>query len=434
MFLGGAPGLWCFRVRNHVEFAEGIGMSSEGPSENDDHSRKTQDPRSYDATASKEAPPAEASQGKDPPPKGDKPPQKKRSLWSRHPLGVLTAIVVVIVLLVLTVLFFLNARHFQTTDDAFIDTHLVRIAPRISGRVSRVLVDDNQFVRGGQDLVELDPRDELASLNKALATRAQAQAQIAQAQAQLLQIAAQIQVGEANVRQLSASERAAEAQAAFAASDLARYRALKAVNPTAVAQQQLDQATSQANSTAAQRDAALRQVQSAQAQVRATATQRAAAQAQISAGEAQVQSADAEIQSARLDLAYTTIRAPEDGNIAQRSVAVGTYLNAGAQVMALVPTRIWVTANFKETQLAHMRPGQPATVQIDACPTAKIHGHVDSIQRGSGQAFGILPPENATGNFVKVVQRVPVKIVLDDVPKDCPLGPGLSVEPSVRVL
>jgi membrane fusion protein (multidrug efflux system) len=409
-------------------------MSSEGPSEHDDHSRKTQDPRSYDATASDASGKPGDSKDENGAPKSDKPPEKKPSLWARHPIGVVVAIAVLLVLIIGAVLFFLNARHFETTDDAFIDTHLVRIAPRISGRVARVLVDDNQFVRAGQALVELDPRDQQASLNKALATRAQAEAQIAQAQAQLLQIAAQIQVGQANVRQLLASARASEAQAAFAASDLARYRSLQAVNPTAVAQQQLDQSTSQARSTAAQRDAALRQVQSAQAQVRATATQRAAALAQIASGQAQVQSADSQIQSAQLDLGYTTIHAPEDGNIAQRSVAIGSYLNAGAEVMALVPVRIWVTANFKETQLAHMRPGQPVTVHIDACPAADVHGHVNSIQRGSGQAFGVLPPENATGNFVKVVQRVPVKIVLDDVPKDCPLGPGLSVEPSVRVL
>jgi membrane fusion protein (multidrug efflux system) len=409
-------------------------MSSEGPSEHDDHSRQTHDPRSYDATASGSAgKPGEAQDGKEPP-KSDKPPQKKPSLWARHPIGVLIAIVVLVVLIVLAVLFFLNARHYESTDDAFIDTHLVRIAPRISGRVSRVLVDDNQFVRAGQVLVELDPRDQQASLDKALAMRAAAEAQIAQAQAQLVQIAAQIQVGEANVRELLVSAQANEAQAVFAASDLARYRSLKAVNPTAVAQQQLDQATSQAKSTAAQRDAALRQVQSAEAQVRATATQRAAALAQIAAGQAQVQSADAQIQTAQLDLAYTTIHAPEDGNVAQRTVAIGTYLNAGAEVMALVPVRVWVTANFKETQLAHMRPGQSVTAHIDACPSVDVHGHVDSIQRGSGQAFGVLPPENATGNFVKVVQRVPVKIILDDVPKDCPLGPGLSVEPSVRVL
>jgi membrane fusion protein (multidrug efflux system) len=409
-------------------------MSSEADAQHDDHSRKTQDPRSYDATASTSDTPKDGSDQPKPEGASDKPPKKKPSLWARHPISVVIAIVVLVVLIVLAVLFFLNARHFQSTDDAFVDTHLVRIAPRISGRVSRVLVDDNQFVRAGQVLFELDPRDEQARLNQQMAVRAQAEAQIAQARAQLLQIAAQIQVGEANVRQASATARASEAPAAFAASDLARYQSLRALNPTAVAQQQLDQAASQARSTAAQRDAALRQVQSAQAQVRATATQRAAALAQIAAGEAQAQSAEAQIESARLDLAYTTIRAPEDGNIAQRSVAIGTYLNAGAQVMALVPTRTWVTANFKETQLAHMRPGQPATVHIDACPTADIHGHVDSIQRGSGQAFAILPPENATGNFVKVVQRVPVKILLDDVPKDCPLGPGLSVEPSVRVL
>ena len=410
-------------------------MSSEGGAEHDDHAQKTSDPRSYDATASA----SDASSGKDggkssqkePP---EKPPQKKPSLWSRHPVGLVIGLIVLIVLIVLAVLFFLNARHYQTTDDAFIDTHLVRVAPRISGRVSKVLVDDNQFVRAGQPLVEIDPRDQQASLNQALATRVQADAQIAQARAQLVQIAAQIQVGQANVRQAAASARASDAQATFAASDLARYQSLKAVNPTAVAQQQLDQSVSQTRSTAAQRDASLRQVQSAQAQVRATAAQRAAALAQIAAGQAQRQSAEAQIETAQLNLGYTTIHASEDGYVAQRSVAVGTYLNAGAQVMALVPTRTWVTANFKETQLAHMRAGQAATVEIDACPTAHIHGHVDSIQRGSGQAFGILPPENATGNFVKVVQRVPVKIVLDDVPKDCPVGPGLSVEPRVRVL
>jgi membrane fusion protein (multidrug efflux system) len=424
------------------QIAKGIFMSSEGAAEHDDHARKTQDPRSYDATetasqAQSGSPPDKSSGPEDEGHKGGrpaKPPQKKRSLWSRHPLGVLIAVIVLIALIVLAVLFYLNARHYESTDDAFIDTHLVRIAPRISGRVSKVLVDDNQFVRAGQELVEIDPRDQQAQLNQALAMRAQADAQIAQARAQLLQIAAQIQVGEANVRQAAASARASQAQATYAASDLARYRALKAVNPTAVAEQQLDQSISQTNSTAAQRDAALRQVQSAQAQVRATATQRDAARAQIAAGEAQRQSAQAQIDSATLNLGYTTIRAPEDGNIAQRSVAIGTYLNAGAQVMALVPVRTWVTANFKETQLAHMRAGQPVTMQIDACPAVKINGHVDSIQRGSGQAFGVLPPENATGNFVKVVQRVPVKIILDDVPKDCPVGPGLSVEPRVKVL
>jgi membrane fusion protein (multidrug efflux system) len=200
-----------------------------------------------------------------------------------------------------------------------------------------------------------------------------------------------------------------------------------------VAQQQLDQSSSQAQSTAAQHAAAIRQIESGEAQVRATASQRASAQAQIAAGQAQRMNALAAIQSAQLDLSYTVVKAPEDGTVAQRTVALGNYVQAGTQVMAIVPLRTYVTANFKETQLALMRPGQLADIKVDACPQFKIHGHVDSIQHGSGQAFGILPPENATGNFVKVVQRVPVKILFDNPPRDCPLGPGLSVDPKVRV-
>ena len=136
---------------------------------------------------------------------------------------------------------------------------------------------------------------------------------------------------------------------------------------------------------------------------------------------------------ARLNLGYAHIVAPVDGHVVQRTVALGNYVTPGQQLMAIVPLQVWVTANFKETQLAHMRAGQPVTVDVDACPDADLRGHVDSIQRGAGQAFGILPPENATGNFVKVVQRVPVKIVLDRLPHNCPLGPGMSVMPSVKV-
>ncbi len=141
---------------------------------------------------------------------------------------------------------------------------------------------------------------------------------------------------------------------------------------------------------------------------------------------------DAQIATARLNLGYAHIIAPVDGRIAQRSVAPGNYVSPGQDLMALVPRRVWVTANFKETQLALMRPGQHVAVTIDSCG-ADIPGHVDSIQAGAGQAFGILPPENATGNYVKVVQRVPVKIMLDQMPKDCVLGPGMSVEPRVTV-
>jgi membrane fusion protein (multidrug efflux system) len=160
--------------------------------------------------------------------------------------------------------------------------------------------------------------------------------------------------------------------------------------------------------------------------------QRDGASAQIASAQAQIKVLDAQIATARLNLGYAHIVAPVDGHVAQRSVAPGNYVSPGQELMALVPQQLWVTANFKETQLKLMRRGQHVSVSVDSCDR-NIEGHVDSIQRGAGQAFGILPPENATGNFVKVVQRVPVKIVLDRIPQGCILGPGMSVEPSVTV-
>jgi membrane fusion protein, multidrug efflux system len=391
----------------------------------------TRDPRSYTA----ESDDGEAAGGKpegggdDKGGKDDKDGKKK----GPKPLTIAILVIVVLALLILGVVYWLHARQFESTDDAFIDTHLVRLAPRISGRVSEILVEDNQNVTAGQTVIRIDPRDQEASLAQAQAQKSQAQAQIAQAEATLRQNAAQVRVSQATYTQNLAQAQSSAAQATNAARDLVRYQTLKGVNPQAVSQQQLDQAQSQAQSTSAQRDAALRQAAAAREQIAATQAQSGTARAQIAAGQAQVAAADAQIRSAQLQLSYTTVEAPEPGVVAQRSVALGNYVNAGAQIMAIVPLHTWVTANFKETQLAHMRAGQGVTVHVDACPEAKITGHVDSIQHGSGQAFGLLPPENATGNFVKVVQRVPVKILIDNAPKDCPLGPGLSVEPKVKV-
>ncbi len=288
-------------------------------------------------------------------------------------------------------IWWLHARHYETTDDAFIDTHMVLLAPQIAGRVSRILVSDNEQVRKGQALVEIDPAD--------------IEAKLAQLQAQAVQAEKQYQ-------QSVASAHAAEAQAENAAKDVARYQALTHTAPQAISQQQLDTATATERNTAAQVEAA---------------------RAQIASAKAQIDVDRANIAAEKLNLGYTRIVAPVDGYVAQRTVAVGNYVTPGQQLMAIVPLQVWVTANFKETQLAHMRVGQPVTIDVDACPGVEVRGHVDSLQRGAGQAFGILPAENATGNFVKVVQRVPVKIVVDSMPKDCLLGPGMSVEPSVKV-
>ncbi|MBV9990329.1 MAG: HlyD family secretion protein [Alphaproteobacteria bacterium] len=288
-------------------------------------------------------------------------------------------------------LWWLNARQYENTDDAFIDTHIVHLSPQIAGQVTRVLVGDNQAVRKGQLLVVIDSADATTRLSQAEAQEAQARTQRAQAKA---------------------GERGAAAQATSAEADLARYRLLQRTDPAAVAQQQVDQAVAAARNARAQRDAA---------------------RAQIAGADAQIKVDEAQIAAARLNLGYTAIAAPVDGHVAQRSVASGNYVAPGQELMAIVPNELWVTANFKETQLAHMRVGQNVSLSVDACSGGDVAGHVQSIQHGAGQAFGILPPENATGNYVKVVQRVPVKIVLDRVPKDCVLGPGMSVTPSVKV-
>jgi membrane fusion protein (multidrug efflux system) len=354
-----------------------------------------------------------------PAPGGDKQEGPKKKGLRAHPRLLIAAGVGMAVTVVGALLWWLQARNFESTDDAFIDNHIVRLAPQIAGRVTAVLVTDNQAVQPGQLVATIDSAD--------VETRvAQASAQRAQAQAQVDNALAQIKVSQAAYAQARADISAAQAQADNAAADLVRYQRLLALNPLAVAQQQLDQARATARQTAAQRDAA---VQAARDRVE----QVTAARTQVEAGRDQVRATQAQLDEAGVNLGYTRIVAPIAGHVAQKTVAVGNYLTPGVQMMAIVPLEVWVTANYKETQLALMRPGQAATIKVDACPSSRIRGHVDSIQRGAGQAFGILPPENATGNYVKVVQRVPVKIVLDQPPPECPLGPGLSVTPTVRV-
>lgn len=317
------------------------------------------------------------------------------------------------------VIFWLHARQFESTDDAFIDAHIVRLAPQVSGRITQVLVDDNQVVEPGQLLVVIDDADSKTRVAQAIAQKAQAQAQLDNA-------TIQIAVNQASFLQARADVTAAAAQADVAASDLARYRVLQRLNPAAVAQQQFDQALALARQTAAQQASLVKAAKARAEQVEASRTQ-------VASGRDQVRAAQAQLNQADLNLGYARIVAPVAGHVAQDSVAVGNYVEPGTLVLAIVPINIWVTANFKETQLARMRVGQKVSVHVDACPRDRIEAHVDSIQRGAGQAFAILPPENATGNFVKVVQRVPVKIVLDHPPKDCLLGPGMSVEPTVTV-
>jgi len=278
-------------------------------------------------------------------------------------------------------------------------------------------VQDNQEVRPGDVLVQIDPSDYQAKLD-------QERANLAAAQSRLEQAKAQSAADRAKVAQEKANVIAAEAEAKRATADLKRYLA---VGRLGVSESQIDLASAQSRSSDAAVDAARDKELAAEAQV-------VLDKASIQTSAAEVQKNEAAVRQAELDLSYTQVKAPEAGYVTHRTVEAGAYVQTGQSLLALVPHQVWVVANFKETQLAHMRPGQPVEVSIDAYPKIKLKGQVDSIQRGSGASFSLLPPENASGNYVKVVQRVPVKIVLNN-PSDGRqvLGPGMSVEPEVRV-
>ncbi|USI74375.1 HlyD family secretion protein [Sphingomonas morindae] len=341
------------------------------------------------------------------------PPYKRPIFWVV--VGVIAA-----VLLIGGLLYWLHSRQYESTDDAFVDAHIVRLSAQVQGKLTHVAAADNRHVPAGALLATIEPQGPQASL-------AQARAQAAQAEAQIQQAEAQIVAARAQRDQAAAQARAPEAQAVKAAQDLQRYLALQRLDPQAVAGTQIDQAREQARSAAAQAAAARRQIDNADAQILVARRQAKAARAERAA-------AGAQVAQAQVTFGYLAIRAPVAGQVVNRNVNVGSYVSAGTQLLAIVPDELYVTANFKETQLAHMRRGQPVRIRVDAYPDVDFEGHVDSIQRGAGQAFGLLPPQNATGNYVKVVQRVPVRILFDHPdPHRYAIGPGMSVVPTVKV-
>ncbi|HVX78279.1 MAG TPA: HlyD family secretion protein [Bradyrhizobium sp.] len=309
------------------------------------------------------------------------------------------------------------ASHFQSTDDAFIAARQSAIAPKVSGYITAVPVTDNQHVAAGSVIARIDDRDYRIALN-------QAEAQVAAAQASIENIDAQLGVQEAQVTANQAKVDQAQAGLVFAQQQAARYQHLEQTGYGTV--QNAEQYTSQLH----QQQAAL---QSAQATLNLAQRQLGALKAQRKSADANLAQAQAQRDQAKLNLSYTTVTAAQPGRIVNLGAAVGQFAQPGTSLTMFVPDQTWVTANFKEIQLDRMRPGQKVTLRIDAYPDRVIHGHVDSVQAGSGTAFSLLPAENATGNYVKIVQRVPVKIVMDDPPKDVALGPGMSVVPTVRV-
>jgi membrane fusion protein (multidrug efflux system) len=283
--------------------------------------------------------------------------------------------------------------------------------------VARVLVNDNQFVNAGEVLVQIDPSDYEARLQ-------QERANLASARSRLAQAGAQLRVDQAKAEQENANVLAAQAEATRAEADSKRY---EAIGTSGVSQSQIDLAATQARSTAAKLTAARNKQLAAEAQVSLD-------RASIQTATAEVKRSEAAVQQAELDVSYTQVKAQEPGYVTRKTVEVGSYVQPGQALLAMVQREVWVVANFKETQLTHMRPGQPVKVRVDAYPHLHLTGHLDSVQSGSGARFSLFPPENATGNYVKVVQRIPVRINLDAGQNgDHRLRPGMSVGPTVYV-
>ena len=306
--------------------------------------------------------------------------------------------------------------QYESTDDAFIDARTVAISSQVTGAIVDLHVTDNQVVGANAPLVRIDPRDYEAAL-------AQAKAQVTQGEAAIANLDAQIETQKARIEQ--AQEQLRQTQAALEFAQQENTRAQDLFMTGAGTQQRAQQAASNLRQAEAAFGAA-------KANSKAAEMELAILQAQRMEAAGRLEQARAAQSQAETNLSRTEIRAPVASRVTKLSAARGNYAQPGQALMMLVPADVWVSANFKETQLKLMRPGQPVNIRIDAHPGRAFSGHVESIQAGSGAAFSLLPPENATGNYVKVVQRVPVKIVFDEKP-DVHLGPGMSVVPTVRV-
>ena len=341
---------------------------------------------------------------------------------SKKPLFIVGAIVLVGA--IIGFFFWFARRNEVRTDDAYTDGNVVTMAPKVSGYVVVLNINDNVRVQQGELLLRIDPRDFLAAQQQA-----QAALELAQAQLKSAQDALRIARVQYPAQLVSAR---AQQQAAMASLDQAerQYRRQHEVDRRATTQETIDVSTSQQLSADANLKSAKAQVAVAQLvpeQIRQATSAVEERMAQIAQAQAQLLQAD-------LNVSYTEVRAPSDGFVTQRSVQLGDYVTAGSNMFLIVTPQVWITANYKESQLGRMRPGDAVDIEIDAYSGYRLSGHVQSIQYGSGSRFSAFPAENATGNFVKIVQRVPVKIVIDrGLDPNRPLPLGLSVSPVVHL-
>jgi len=363
----------------------------------------------------KVSPEGTAAEGDDAPGKS----AEKRSPWGFIVLGL-----VVLAGLIGGGWYWYSTRNLESTDDAFVDGRAITITPQVKGVVTDLAVTDNQFMRAGDVLLRIDPRDYVAArdLARGQLALAQAQRQAAVVNLDLVRITAPQKLLQARAQSTSAV-----AAQFVAASDDRRQHAL---TPLVVSKQDVEKSTA----TDTQAGAATAQAAAAEVQAALVPQLIAQAVAPVAEADAQITQAQANLDQAELNLSYTIMRAPQDGWITKRNVERGDYLQVGASVFSIVTPEVWITANFKETQLNRMRPGQRVEIAVDAYPSLRLSGHVDSVQRGSGSKFTAFPAENATGNYIKIVQRIPVKIVIDSgLDPKVPLPLGLSVDPTVTL-
>ncbi|RTL73726.1 MAG: HlyD family secretion protein [Bradyrhizobiaceae bacterium] len=331
----------------------------------------------------------------------------------------LTALVAGLLLIVLVagLAYWLDIRDYESTDDAFVAARSFSVAAKVGGYVTEVPVTDNQHVKAGDLLARIDDRDYRNAVD-------QAKAQVAVAQANIDNIKAQIASQHEQIDQAQAQVEQAKAQLEFAQQEESRAKDLVQKGAGTIQHEQQTHSNLQSQQANMTRSSAA--LSAAKLGVKTL-------EAQLEGARASLQQAQAQLNQANLNLQYTRVTAAQAGRVVKLSGAVGSFVTAGQSLMMFVPDEVWIVANYKETQLKYMRPGQHVDFTIDAYPDRKLTGRVASVQPGSGTAFSLLPAENATGNYVKVVQRVPVKIVVDHWPADIPIGPGMSVVPWTKV-
>ena len=325
----------------------------------------------------------------------------------------ITAIILVIIGIIMAI----RVTFYQSTDDAFVEGRLISIAPRVAAPVVKLLIDDNQLVKAGELLLELDDNDFKVALD-------QAEAKLAQAKAELNISNKKVDEDSAIVNKSYEEISSTSSKLNFAKQDFNRYAEL--YKDGIVSKQEYDKSKTNL-------DEAIANHNSSNENSKASKHALESSKAKTVSNEALIKRLEAEVEQAKLNLKYTKIYAPSDGVVAARSVEKGNYVTVGQPLMNIVPNEMWVVANFKEIQLTHMQPNQEVSIKIDTYPNKRFKGHVESIQRATGAKSSLFPPENAVGSYVKIVQRVPVKIVFDEDISHYNIVPGMSAVPRVKI-